>query len=198
MSSSNQTQRVLLSEQFVDDLFYTASATITRTEVVFNNETVVFIRFANDGAPTTLSLPMCDIDTFITAYSDYQHRQKVEPALQDAKAFRAWLITQRDRHQSLGNSSTGPENALALWLTELYGKPYTAGSRGYGPEDTDAETPTTWWMQAFMDKVRADSVTPNLDPRIETPELDPTYAISIIDALTEPLGDLDDLDEHPF
>lgn len=27
MSSSNQTQRVLLSEQFVDDLFYTATAT---------------------------------------------------------------------------------------------------------------------------------------------------------------------------
>ena len=195
MSSSDQTQRVLLSEQFVDDLYYTASATITRTEVVFNNETVVFIKLANDGAPTTLSLPMCDIDTFITAYSDYQHRQKVEPALQNTQAFRAWLITQRDRHHSIGNSSTGPQNPLALWLTDLYGKPYRAGSRGYGPDETNTETPTTWWMQAFMDKVRADSDTPNLDPRIETPELDPTYALSVVDALTEPL---DDLDEHPF
>lgn len=40
-----------------------------------------------------------------------------------------------------------------------------------------------------MDKVRAGSDTPNLDP---------TYAISVVDALTEPLDDLDDLDEHPF
>lgn len=195
MSSSNQTQRVLLSEQFVDDLYYTASATITRTEVVFNNETVVFIKLANDGAPTTLSLPMCEIDTFLTAYGDYQHKQKVEPALQDSQAFRAWLVTRRESHQSIGGSSTSFDNPLSLWLTDLYGKPYSAGSRGYGPEGTDAETQTTWWMQAFMDKVRADSDTPNLDPRIETPELDPTYAIAVVDALTEPL---EDLDEHPF
>ena len=198
MSSSDQTQRVLLSEQFVDDLFYTANVTLARTEVVFNTETVVFVKLANDAASITLSLPMSDIDTFITAYADYQNKQKVTPALQNADAFRAWLVECRDLGRSIGGSSTGPENPLALWLSHLYGKSYSAGSRGYGSEDTAEEMQTTWWMQAFMDKTRADSDTLHLDPRIETPELDPTYAISAIDALTEPLDDLDDLDEHPF
>ncbi len=185
---SNETQRVLLSEQFIDDLFYTANITVARTEVVFNNETVVFVKLANDAAPITLSLPMSDIDTFVTAYTDYQHMQKVAPALQDAEAFRAWLVECRDLGRSIGGTSTGasPDNPLALWLSHLYGKSYYAGSLGYGPTDGGGHDETTSWMQAFMDKIRADS---------DTPDLDPASAIAALDAVTAPLGDLD---EHPF
>lgn len=193
--SSNETKRVLLSEQFVDDLFYTANVTIARTEVVFNAETVVFVKLANDTEPVTLSLPMCDIDTFLAAYTAYQRIQQAERALQDPDAFRAWLVTRRDQKHSIGSRSTGLHNPLALWLSDLYGKPYRAGSRGYGADGTEEDLGTLWWMQAFMDKVCADSDTPTLHPCVETPDLDPSYALSVLDAL---LASVDNLDEHPF
>src|SRR5690348_10583452 len=56
MTASNDTQRVLLSEQFEDDLYYTATVTLERTEVCFNRDSVVFVRLASDQAPVRLSL----------------------------------------------------------------------------------------------------------------------------------------------
>ncbi len=182
---TNDTQRVLLSEQFTDDLYYTANVQVVRTEVFFNQDTVVFVKLANDSAPITLSLPACEIETFITHYTAYQREQQAEQFFADASTFRAWLEARSGLDQTVGDSYTGLTNPVALWLSEVYGKPYGVGSRGYGPAETDEMRDTPWWMRAFLEKLYAGPQVPNLDP---------TYALTVLDDVTS----LDDLDEHPF
>lgn len=194
MTNRNETKRILLSESFTDDLFYAANVIVARTEVVFNDETVVFVKLANDEPSITLSLPTSDIDTFLAAYTAYQRTQKASAALDDPDAFHAWLVARRDREQSIGGRSTGINNPLALWLSGLFGTPYHAGSRGYGAANMDEDLENSWWMRAFMDKLRADSESPHLHPSKETPDLDPFYALSVLEAVTS----LGDLNEHPF
>ena len=85
--TSNDTQRVLLSEDFDDDLYYTATVTVERTEVLFNRETVVFVRLSNNPGSVTLSLTADEIATFITEYTAYQREQERARALVILRRF---------------------------------------------------------------------------------------------------------------
>jgi hypothetical protein len=120
--------------------------------------------------------------------------QQIERALQDTEAFHAWLVTKRDHKDPIGSRSLGWWNPLALWLSDLYGKMYHVSSTGYRLDGSNDERPHVWWMQAFIERVLAGSDTFDLAASEDT-AVDPTDALSVLDAVA---ASLDDLDAHPF
>lgn len=188
MTASNDTQRVLLSEQFEDDLYYSATVRLERTEVCFNRDSVVFVKLASDQAPVRLSLTAGEIDTFIEAYTAYQHAHTAERALPDAGAFRAWL--EERENQVAGTSQIGREHPLARWLTALYGTTYSISLKHYGPiegeEGSALASTSPWWMQAFVEQLS----------REHRGAVTGAQALLALDTICA--DDLDDLESHPF
>ena len=182
--TSNDTQRVVLSEDFEDDLYYTATVTVERTEVLFNRETVVFVRLSNNPGSVTLSLTADEIATFITAYTAYQREQERARALFEPTAFRIWLEARRT--QSVGTTSRGPRSPVAVWLSELHVHPYSIGDDVYGPVSSDEMHSAPAWMQEVV-------------ARLATEEHDEFTGERVLETLRACLLDADeDLDAHPF